>query len=90
MEYTGSIHGHSDWSNIRLRDAIVKLEDGIAYAESLGHKVIGITEHEFTGGWIKAQKIAKKHPNIKVILGNEIYLCRNGLNATNFNKEYDR
>ena len=90
MEYSGSIHNHSDWSNIRLRDCINKLEDSIAYAESLGHKVIGITEHDFTGGWIKAQKIAKKHPNIKVILGNEIYLCRNGLNASNYNKDYDR
>ena len=90
MEYTGSIHNHSDWSNIRLRDCIIKLDESISYAESLGHKVIGITEHDFTGGWIKANRIAKKHPNIKVILGNEIYLCRNGLNAQNYNREYDR
>ena len=90
MEYNGSIHNHTDYSNIRLRDCIIKLEDGISYAEKLGHKVIGITDHEFTGSWVKAQKIAKKHPNIKVILGNEIYLCRNGLNAQNYNREYDR
>ena len=90
MEYTGSVHNHSDWSNIRLRDCIIKLDESISYAESLGHKVIGITEHDFTGGWIKANRIAKKHPNIKVILGNEIYLCRNGLNAQNYNREYDR
>ena len=25
-----------------------------------------------------------------MIRGNEIYLCRNGLNANNFNREYDR
>lgn len=90
MEYTGSIHTHTDYSNIRLRDCIIKLEDGIAYAEKLGHKVIGITDHEFTGSWVKAKRIAKKHPDIKVILGNEIYLCRNGLNAQNYNREYDR
>ena len=90
MEYSGSIHNHTDYSNIRLRDCINKLEDIISYAESLGHKVIGITDHEFTGSWVKAQKIAKKHPNIKVILGNEIYLCRNGLNAQNYNKDFDR
>lgn len=90
MEYIGSLHNHTDYSNIRLRDCIIKLEEGIAYAEKLGHKVIGITDHEFTGSWIKAQKIAKKHPDIKVILGNEIYLCRNGLNAQNYNREYDR
>ena len=90
MEYSGSLHNHTDYSNIRLRDCIIKLEDGISYAESLGHKVIGITDHDFTGSWVKAKKIAKKHPNIKVILGNEIYLCRNGLNAQNYNREYDR
>ena len=90
MEYTGSIHTHTDYSNIRLRDCIIKLEDGIAYAEKLGHKVIGITDHEFTGSWVKAKRIAKKHPDIKVILGNEIYLCRNGLNAQNYNRDYDR
>ena len=90
MEYSGSLHNHTDYSNIRLRDCIIKLEDGISYAESLGHKVIAITDHDFTGSWVKAKKIAKKHPNIKVILGNEIYLCRNGLNAQNYNREYDR
>ena len=53
-------------------------------AEELGHEVIAFTEHDFTGGWIKVEKAKKKHPNLKVILGNEIYLCRNGLNADNF------
>ena len=36
------------------------------------------------------KKIKEKNPNFKVILGNEIYLCRNGLNAENYNKDYDR
>lgn len=34
--------------------------------------------------------MAKKYPNIKTIRGNEIYLVRNGLNADNFVKDYDR
>lgn len=37
---------------------------------------------------IKVEKIYKKikenHPDFKVIFGNEIYLCRNGLNSDNF------
>ena len=37
-----------------------------------------------------AQKLKEKNPNFKVILGNEIYLCRNGLNASNFNKDEDK
>lgn len=64
MEYSGSLHNHTDYSNIRLRDCIIKLEDGISYAESLGHKVIAITDHDFTGSWVKAKKIAR---NIQIL-----------------------
>lgn len=92
--YPGSLHGHSDYSNLRLRDCIIKLEEGIEYAGELGHEVIAITDHESISGWVKAEKAAKKikekYPNLKVILGNEIYLCRNGLNADNFNKDNDK
>lgn len=90
MNYPGSLHQHSDYSNIRLRDSTIKLEDAFNYAEELGHTVIGITEHDFTGGWIKVGRLKKKHPKLKIVLGNEIYLCRNGLNAQNYNREYDR
>ena len=88
--YPGSLHGHTHYSNIRLRDAIIKEDEALAYAQELGHSVIGITEHEFTGGWLKAFKLQKKYPDIKIVLGNEIYLCRNGLNASNYNREVDR
>ena len=60
------------------------------YAEELGHKVIGFTDHETVSSWIKIEKAMKKHPDLKVIRGNEIYLCRNGLNAQNFNKDNDK
>ena len=36
------------------------------------------------------EKIKKQFPNFKLIRGNEIYLCRNGLNANNYTKETDR
>ena len=90
LKYPGSLHGHTQYSNIRLRDSIIKEDEALAYAQELGHSVIGITEHEFTGGWLKAFKLQKKYPNIKIALGNEIYLCRNGLNASNYNREVDR
>ena len=32
----------------------------------------------------------KKYPDIKILRGNEIYLVRNGLNAENYNRDYDR
>lgn len=62
----------------------------MTYAEQLGHTVIAFTDHESVSGWIKIEKEAKKHPNLKVIRGNEIYLCRNGLNADNYDKNKDR
>ena len=90
LTYPGSLHGHTQYSNIRLRDCIIKENEALAYAQQLNHAVVGITEHDFTGGWLKAYKLQEKYPDIKIILGNEIYLCRNGLNAQNYNRENDR
>lgn len=89
-EYWGSLHNHTEYSNLRLRDSINKIDDMLNYAEKLGHKVIAFTDHETIASWIKIEKAAKAHPDLKVIRGNEIYLCRNGLNADNFNKETDK
>lgn len=93
-QYPGSLHNHTDYSNIRLRDCINKLDDLINYAGELEHEVVAITDHESISGWVKAEKTAakikEKYPNLKVILGNEIYLCRNGLNADNYNKDNDK
>ena len=79
---------------MRLRDCIIKEDDLIKYAVELGHEVIAITDHEAVCNAVKVEKIYKKikkdNPNFKVILGNEIYLCRNGLNASNFNREFDK
>ena len=85
---------HTQYSNLRLRDCIIKENDLINYAIELGHEVVGITDHEAVCNAVKIEKIYKKvkekNPNFKVILGNEIYLVRNGLNAENFNKDFDR
>lgn len=89
-KYPGSLHTHTEYSNTRLRDCIIKIDDALDYAEELGHEVIAFTDHDFTGSWIKIEKARKNHPNLKVILGNEIYLCRNGLNADNFNAKQDK
>lgn len=83
-KYPGSCHNHLQYSNTRLRDCIIKEDALLSYAEELGHEVVAITDHDFTGSWVKVEKARKKHPNLKVIFGNEIYLCRNGLNSDNF------
>jgi DNA polymerase-3 subunit alpha len=94
MNYPGSLHNHTQYSNLRLRDCIIKETDLIDYAIELGHDVVAITDHEAISCHVKVQKyynkVKKNNPNFKVILGNEIYLCRNGLNANNFNKDQDR
>lgn len=86
--YPGSLHCHTDYSNLSLRDSINTVESLIDYAVELGHKTIAITEHETISNAIKiekyARKIKEKHPDFKVIRGNEIYLCRNDLTADNY------
>lgn len=88
--YTGSLHNHTEYSNLRLRDSINKIPSLMARAEELGHKVLAFTDHESVSSWVKVEKEAKNHPDLKVIRGNEIYLVRNGLNSDNFNKDVDR
>ena len=94
MNYPGSLHTHSEYSNLRLRDSLNKLEDLIDYSIELGHEVLAITEHDALCGHIRAEKyynkIKEKNPNFKLIHGNEIYLVRNGLTSENFDRESDR
>ena len=85
-----SLHNHTDYSNIRLLDSINTTEKLIDYAVKLGLNGVAITEHDCVGNHVKAlshyKKIKEEFPNFKLILGNEIYLTREGLNATNHEK----
>ena len=94
MDYYGSLHNHTHYSNLRLRDCIIKENELIDYAIELGHKVVAFTDHESLANAVKVEKyynkIKKDNPDFKVIRGNEIYLVRNGLNADNFVREIDR
>ena len=60
----------------------------------MGHECVAITDHETISSYIKAEKYYKKikdkHPDFKLIRGNEIYLTRNDLNANNYDKTKDR
>ena len=93
-KYPGSLHNHDEYSNIRLRDSIIKASDLINYAIELGHEVLAFTNHECVSNAIKVQglyqKIKKDHPDFKIILGNEIYLCRNGLTDETYDKDTDK
>ena len=88
MKYA-NLHTHSDYSNTRLIDSINKIPELIDTAHSLGLTALALTDNEFLGGGLKFlehfEKRKKENPddptwqNFKPILGNEIYLCRNGL-----------
>lgn len=92
MSYT-SLHNHTEYSNLRLLDCINKVEDLIQYAYDIGLHGVAITDHEALSAHIKALKFYKqrckddeKWKDFKLILGNEIYLCRNGLSSETHEK----
>ena len=94
MNYPGSLHNHTQMSNFRLRDCIIKEQDLVDRAVELGHTVLAVTDHETIASAVRIEKIYKKikEKNIplKIIMGNEIYLCRNGLNGQNFIQGEDK
>ena len=92
MGYT-SLHNHTEYSNLRLLDCINKVEDIIQYAHDIGLKGMAITDHEALSAHIKALRFYKQKKkddeswnDFKLILGNEIYLCRDGLSAETYEK----
>lgn len=75
------LHSHTDVSNIRLLDAIVRVDDLIQTSSDMGLKGVAITDHESVSAHLKAiQSVRRKKENgdipedFKLILGNEIYL----------------
>ena len=94
------IHNHTEYSNIRLLDAINKVEELIDYCHDIGLSGCCITDHESLNGHIRALKHIFKRKaenkddpswqNFKLGLGNEIYLCRNDLNGENFIPKEDK
>lgn len=95
MEFYGSCHNHTDRSNFRIRDSINSLNELCWYAaDILKHNFIAITDHETVATMLECQDVEKKiretYPDFKVIRGNEIYLCRNGLCKENYVRGEDK
>jgi DNA polymerase-3 subunit alpha len=84
-----SLHAHSDYSNLKVIDSINKVKDLIDGAYNKGLHAIALTDHDTISGHVKAiQHFRSKYLEtpFKLILGNEIYLTREGLNSTNYEK----
>ena len=73
-----ALHCHSEFSNTKNLDCIIKLKDLIYETHNMGFKAVAITDHSCLSGHIKAlnygEEIAQIDPEFKVILGDEIYL----------------
>ena len=84
-----SIHAHTEYSNIKIIDSINKVEELIDRAYDKGLHAIAITDHDTLSGHVRAIKHFKSNyedKDFKLILGNEIYLTREGLDASNYQK----
>ena len=77
-------HLHTDLSNIRLKDSIVKVEKAIDRAIEMNLKGIAIKDHACLSAHVLAENYLKqvienkKLPDgFKIIFGEEIYLTPN-------------
>jgi DNA polymerase III subunit alpha len=82
-------HLHTEFSNLRLLDAITKLQPTVDYALQIGLKGLCITDHGCVSGWIKAnqiqQKLIAEGSDFKIGLGEEGYLVDTRENGIKYN-----
>ena len=84
-------HAHSEYSNLRLIDAINKIPDMMQVAYQLEYSGITLTDHETVSGyieWLQTEKKLKDKGIIpkefKCALGNEIYLVEDRNNIEKY------
>ena len=87
-----SLHNHTEFSNLKIIDSINRVPELLDYGYQLGLGGVAITDHDCVSGHLQALNYYNEHfdeeqkKKFKLILGNEIYLCREGLNAENHQK----
>ena len=67
-------HCHTEMSNFRLLDCIIKLPDLIKRGKEIGLAGLAVTDHETIAQSIRVCKLQKENPDFKIAIGNEIYL----------------
>ena len=85
------LHAHTHYSNLRMIDSINTEETLIDRAFELGLTGVAITDHESVSGHVKAieyynKKFKEDKSKFKLVLGNEIYLTKEGLNLETHEK----
>ena len=94
MNFFG-VHNHTQYSNLRLRDCIIKEKDLIKTSAELGYKGVVITDHEALSSHVKAHKAYKQMKengelpkDYKLAFGNEIYLIDDNKKEDIANNKY--
>ena len=80
-------HCHTEMSNFRLLDCIIKLSDLIKRGKEIGLAGLAVTDHETIAQSIRICKLQKENPDFKIAIGNEIYLTdvrENGIKYYHF------
>ena len=67
-QYPGTLHAHTDFSNLRLRDSINKVPTLINKAIELGHTCVAITDHETISSFVQVEGYAEKVKDKKEFL----------------------
>jgi len=65
-------HKHSMYTNVRISDSAVQLEEYAKRAKELGHGILSSVEHGWQGHQYETIKIAKKY-GLKPVVGAEAY-----------------
>jgi len=82
-------HAHTEYSNLKLIDSINKVEDLIDNAYEKGLAGIAITDHDALSGHVRAIQHYRKNyidKDFKLILGNEIYVSKEGMAPDTYEK----
>ena len=73
-----SLHTHTSYSNLKLRDSINLPETLLDYALELGLPGLAITDHSTISGHVRATRYINDNPekfkDFKLGLGDEFYL----------------
>lgn len=70
-----NLHNHSSYSNasVNFPDSINSVSQIVERAQQLNYQGVALTDHEMLSGCVEMYKLQSKYPDMKLILGNEIY-----------------
>lgn len=83
-----SNHNHTEDSNFRLKDCIIRAEDIVNRAIELGYKGVSVTDHETVSAHIRILQRYQKLKNLRERYCN--YISRNDIEGLNKDKDIQK